>query len=72
MSDSQRIRSPRPLVSLGELSTKPPTGIRCPQCGCGHFDVLKTVDRQGGYRGRRKVCRNCGHRITTSERLVGG
>lgn len=61
----------RPLVSLSELKTKPPSGLRCPKCGCGHFFTTKTDDRQGGYRYRRKECRNCGRRITTSERIVG-
>lgn len=71
MNEPQPERKRRPLVSLGELVTKPAAGIRCPKCGCAHFEVAKVRDRQGGYRTRRKVCRNCGERITTAERLVG-
>jgi len=46
-------------------------GIECPRCGCRHFYVVYTRPR-AGKSVRRKECRYCGRRITTSERLVGG
>jgi transcriptional regulator NrdR family protein len=51
-------------------TTDPKPGIACPQCGCRHFDVVKIV-RATGYLRRRRECRNCGRRVTTSERIVG-
>jgi transcriptional regulator NrdR family protein len=42
-------------------------GLRCPNCGCGHFYTDKTVDVGGNRRRRYKYCRNCGSRIRTLE-----
>ena len=47
-------------------------GLRCRQCECRHFRVIYT---RSGYKGtvkRRRECRNCGERITTWERAIGG
>lgn len=41
-------------------------GIACPQCGCRDLRVYKTKPHFGDI-GRRRECRNCGHRITTLE-----
>ena len=41
-------------------------GIACPVCGCRDWRVRKTKPHDGEI-SRRRVCRHCGHRITTSE-----
>lgn len=43
-------------------------GLRCPKCGCEHFRVIYTRRAWGGGLRRRRECRYCGHRITTTER----
>ncbi len=45
-----------------------PRGLRCPRCECGHFHVLYTRGAPGGAIRRRRECRHCGRRITTTER----
>jgi transcriptional regulator NrdR family protein len=47
-----------------------PRGLVCPKCGCRHFELVK-ISHVVGYIRRRRACRYCGHRITTSERIVG-
>jgi len=44
-------------------------GIRCPSCGCGHFRVVYTRRAWGGRVIRRRECRHCGRRVTTSEQM---
>jgi len=46
-------------------------GIRCPKCGCGHFEVIYTRQIPGGAIRRRRECRHCGRRVTTTERMGG-
>ena len=46
-------------------------GLRCRHCGCRHFFVIYTRPYRGGRLVRRRECRNCGERITTSERAIG-
>lgn len=46
-------------------------GIVCPRCGCGHFRVIYTRARWGGRIVRRRECRNCGKRVSTTERVHG-
>jgi hypothetical protein len=43
-------------------------GIRCRDCGCGHFYTLRTTKVFGGRVMRERVCRHCGKRIRTYER----
>jgi transcriptional regulator NrdR family protein len=50
---------------------KPQRGLICPKCGCGHFELVK-ISHAVGYVRRRRECRHCGHRVTTTERIVGG
>ena len=45
-----------------------PRGLRCPRCGCGHFHVVYTRAAAGGAIRRRRECRHCGRRLTTTER----
>lgn len=59
---------------MSETSIKPrrepePRGIRCPKCGCGHFEVVYTRKIPGGAIRRRRACRHCGRRVTTTERM---
>ena len=46
-----------------------PRGIRCPKCGCGHFEVVYTRKMPSGEIRRRRECRYCGRRVTTTERM---
>jgi transcriptional regulator NrdR family protein len=46
-----------------------PKGLECPSCGCRHFEVLYTRATPMGTIRRRRQCRHCGRRVTTSERL---
>jgi len=41
-------------------------GFQCAQCGCNNFAVDDTRRIRDGVR-RYRVCRCCGHRITTIE-----
>lgn len=46
-----------------------PKGIVCPTCGCCHFEVVYTRRTPVGTIRRRRQCRHCGRRVTTSEQL---
>lgn len=45
----------------------PPPGLPCPKCGCPEMFVVYTAPRWRVIM-RRRECRHCGHRITTTER----
>lgn len=60
---------------MSESTNKPkrevePRGIRCPKCGCGHFEVVYTRKIPGGAIRRRRECRHCGRRVTTYEAML--
>jgi len=61
------------MTTSAPKPTKPnePRGLVCPKCACRHFSLVK-ISHVIGYIRRRRSCRHCGHRITTSERIVGG
>ena len=44
-------------------------GLRCTQCGCAHLPVVYTRQR-ANLIVRVRVCRHCGKRTTTYERVV--
>ncbi len=46
-------------------------GLVCPKCGCRHFYVIYTRPAWGNRIIRRRRCRDCGARITTTERMIG-
>jgi len=48
-----------------------PMGLVCRTCGCRHFHVLYTRRASRGRLMRRRECRHCGRRVTTSEQVVG-
>lgn len=50
-------------------TTRAPRGLECPRCGCRHFRVIYTRAAWGGRIMRRRQCRHCGRRVTTSERI---
>lgn len=57
-------------------TTKPlpepaPRGLICPRCGCAEFRVVYTRPGVGGRIVRRRECRYCARRMTTSERPLG-
>lgn len=44
------------------------SGMKCPACHCRDTRVIKTRHNVDGTEtSRRRVCRNCGHRMTTVE-----
>jgi transcriptional regulator NrdR family protein len=48
------------------------TGLRCRKCGSQQFRVVYTRAARDGKIVRRRECRQCGGRITTWERTIGG
>lgn len=46
-----------------------PHGLRCPKCGGGRLRVIYTRPVWGRGVRRRRECRACRHRITTTERI---
>ncbi|MEY3231504.1 MAG: hypothetical protein RL689_1593 [Planctomycetota bacterium] len=44
-------------------------GIVCPACGCKHFEVVYTRATPVGTIRRRRQCRHCRRRITTTEAI---
>jgi transcriptional regulator NrdR family protein len=44
-----------------------PQSVECPSCGCRHLEVVYTRPRGDGRIVRRRECRHCGRRITTTE-----
>lgn len=62
---------------MTETRTEKTKGIECPNCGCNHllsedgkpWKVTDTI-QQSGFIIRKRICRNCGKRITTRERIV--
>lgn len=61
---------------MSDRATRPkrdpePRGILCPKCGCAHFEVVYTRRIPGGAIRRRRECRHCGRRVTTTERMGG-
>lgn len=59
----------QPDVEGGEADKPPDRGLRCSQCGCGHFEVVYTRQRKNAII-RRRECRHCGRRITTKEKTI--
>jgi hypothetical protein len=58
-------------VSQDQRATDVPNkGLECSNCGCRHF-WTKDKRNEDGYIRRRRECRNCGKRVTTTERIVG-
>lgn len=46
---------------------EPGKGLVCRACGCRHFRVLYTRPGDRNRNIRRRACRHCGLRITTTE-----
>jgi len=63
-ADGERKRYTDPIIPGQE----PGAGLECPTCGCRHFRVLSTRPGPGGSIRRRRACRYCGYRLTTTER----
>ena len=59
--------TPRPV--LKPAAESPPKGLVCPACGCRHFEVVYTRATLTGTIRRRRQCRHCGRRVTTTERV---
>ena len=65
----------RPLgMMAADVGDAPPeelvdVGIRCPGCGCKDLRVYYTRSLTGGRIRRRRICRNCGRMVSTTEKL---
>ena len=62
--------SERPEMVLSALKREntEAVGLRCPKCGCRHL-IVDTVRQQFDEAKRYRVCRNCGQRVRTFERI---
>jgi len=72
MTDRETDKRPS-LQDLRDAALESETGEKglvCPRCGCRHFLVVYTRPLRSGRIQRRRECRHCGHRITTTERTV--
>jgi len=58
--------------STAENPAEDPRGLRCRACGGQRFRVVYTRRAWGRKVVRRRECRNCGVRVTTWERAIGG
>ena len=47
-----------------------PLGIYCLSCGSPSLGVIETRDANDAIR-RQRVCKSCGERMTTIERIIG-
>lgn len=64
----------KPEVEPAARAPEPPSekrGLECPTCGCRELRVVYTRRALGGRLVRRRECRHCGRRITTSEHPIG-
>jgi hypothetical protein len=59
------IRNPQSAIAVSAAPA--PSGVQCPNCGCRALAVLQTRRARDGRVLRRRRCRRCGARITTSE-----
>ena len=67
--DWRRMDAPDAEPADGGAAPPRAVGLECPECGCRHFETIKSEPRMWGIL-RRKACRHCGWRVTTHERLV--
>lgn len=59
-------------MNAGKSEKKPlAVGLECRKCGCRHFEVVYTRPIARGKILRRRECRHCGRRITTTEKECG-
>lgn len=66
---ASRIPPPGDRPSLAEMAAGSNTGLVCPKCGCR--DLLSSNKKPlRGTDTRYRYCRNCGHGVVTSERIV--
>jgi len=60
----------RPVEPSAELGDDEPKGIRCRKCHCRDLRVIYTRHYANKI-VRRRECRHCGTRLTTTERMSG-
>jgi transcriptional regulator NrdR family protein len=49
------------------VPAEPTKGLVCPKCECRHFHVVEVSPLPEGKIRRRRECRHCGFRISTTE-----
>lgn len=64
-------RKPDPPAARQPEPKEEQRGLCCRGCGCGHFRVIYTRKATGGKIRRRRECRHCGRRLTTTEKPHG-
>jgi hypothetical protein len=75
MTIPDRSKQCRVVSSHEQFDTLPRTanvGLCCRRCGDQNLKVVYTRRRHGRKVDRRRECRNCGTRVSTVERAVGG
>lgn len=55
--------------SLGDMSNEAQKMWKCPICGCRDWRTRNSYLLRSGHRRRIKICRHCGHVITTIEEV---
>ena len=68
MEEQATKRTPEEKISAlmgGSISG----GLSCPNCGCCDLRVLDKRDNAPGQIYRRRICRHCGERFSTTERI---
>lgn len=68
-ADPPPLLIPEAVPDLVSVPAPPldPVGLRCRDCGCRDLRVLETRRMSGGRIRRRRQCRHCGKRVTTTE-----
>jgi hypothetical protein len=61
--------SPQSPVSSAPTTGEQPRGLECARCGCRHFIVVWTRQRDREI-ARGRDCRHCRRRIITRETIV--
>jgi len=61
-----------PKTAVIEENGDATRGLACPRCGQQRFAVVYTRRAAGAKLVRRRRCLDCGRRITTWERAIGG
>jgi ribosomal protein L40E len=61
----------RPDPAPATPPADPPRGIRCRNCHCADLRVVQTIRSDADRIYRRRVCRNCGTALMTTEASNG-
>lgn len=68
---AKKIRDAAPPKQTKPKREEEDLGLACPQCGCKASDVLASRPTILKKVWRRRECLHCGHRFTTTEKVIG-